>query len=137
MVTATSGAGNVESAELIAMLREVRDRVRARHPQTSAGGRRHAAARPDAAGARARRGAGQGGRHRHRESAARAALVNSLVQAWKRMVARVLDWHVREQVEFNRKAVACIDAALEAMNDTNRAHCASSAGPDRGWPARS
>ena len=30
-------------------------------------------------------------------------VVNSLVQGWKRFVARVLDWHVREQVEFNRK----------------------------------
>ena len=48
-------------------------------------------------------------------------VVNSLVQAWKRLVARVLDWHVREQVEFNRKSVTCIDAALEAMNDFNRA----------------
>jgi O-antigen chain-terminating methyltransferase len=33
----------------------------------------------------------------------------------------VLDWHVREQVEFNRKSMACIDAALEAMADFNRA----------------
>ena len=48
-------------------------------------------------------------------------VVNSLVQAWKRMVARVLDWHVREQVEFNRKSMACIDAALEAMVEYNRA----------------
>ena len=29
-------------------------------------------------------------------------LLNAVVQAWKRLVARVLDWHVREQVEFNR-----------------------------------
>src|SRR5436309_14153432 len=48
-------------------------------------------------------------------------VVNSLVQAWKRFVARVLDWHVREQVEFNRKSMACIDAAIEAMTDYNRA----------------
>jgi 2-polyprenyl-3-methyl-5-hydroxy-6-metoxy-1,4-benzoquinol methylase len=48
-------------------------------------------------------------------------VLNSLVQAWKRLVARVLDWHVREQVEFNRKSMACIDAALEAMADFNRA----------------
>jgi O-antigen chain-terminating methyltransferase len=47
--------------------------------------------------------------------------INSLVQAWKRLVSRVLDWHVREQVEFNRKSVACIDAAIESMNDFNRA----------------
>ena len=48
-------------------------------------------------------------------------LVNALVQAWKRLVARVLDWHVREQVEFNRKVVACVDAAIEALNEINRA----------------
>ena len=47
--------------------------------------------------------------------------INSLVQAWKRFVARVLDWHVREQVEFNRKSVACVDAAIEAFNEINRA----------------
>src|SRR4051794_41556736 len=48
-------------------------------------------------------------------------VVNSLVQAWKRMIARILDWHVRDQVEFNRKAMTCIDAALEAMVEYNRA----------------
>jgi O-antigen chain-terminating methyltransferase len=47
--------------------------------------------------------------------------VNALVQGWKKLVARVLDWHVREQVEFNRKTVACVDAALEALNENNRA----------------
>ena len=51
----------------------------------------------------------------------RGGLVNALVQGWKRLVARVLDWHVREQVEFNRKIVACIDSALEALTDSNRA----------------
>src|SRR4051794_3644433 len=48
-------------------------------------------------------------------------IANSLGQAWKRFVARVLDWHVREQVEFNRKTIECVDAALEAMVETNRA----------------
>jgi hypothetical protein len=36
----------VESAELIAILREVRERVRARNPETAAGGTDIAAARP-------------------------------------------------------------------------------------------
>jgi O-antigen chain-terminating methyltransferase len=36
-------------------------------------------------------------------------------------VARVLDWHVREQVEFNRQVLACVDAAIEALNEDNRA----------------
>src|SRR4051812_3171237 len=47
--------------------------------------------------------------------------INSLVQAWKRFVSRVLDWHVREQVEFNRKSVACVDAAIESFSEINRA----------------
>jgi O-antigen chain-terminating methyltransferase len=33
----------------------------------------------------------------------------------------VLDWHVREQVVFNRKIVECVDAAIEALNENNRA----------------
>ncbi len=47
-------------------------------------------------------------------------LVNRLVQVWKRLVARALDWHVREQVEFNRNMVACIDATIEVLNDLGR-----------------
>jgi O-antigen chain-terminating methyltransferase len=47
-------------------------------------------------------------------------VINNIIQSLKRLVARALDWHVREQVEFNRAVVTCIDAALEALNDTNR-----------------
>jgi O-antigen chain-terminating methyltransferase len=109
----------VESAELIAILQEVRDRVRARNPQTAAGvniplpdllplvhARDAALGKVAAIGTVNPRAGG---------------VVNSLVQGWKKLVARVLDWHVREQVEFNRKVMTCIDTALEALNDTNRA----------------
>jgi O-antigen chain-terminating methyltransferase len=113
----------VESGELIAILNEVRDRVRGRHPQTSAGtpdipltdltplvhARDAALGKVAAIGSVNPRAGG---------------LVNTLVQTWKRFVARVLDWHVREQVEFNRKMVVCVDAALEALNDNNRAMAA-------------
>src|SRR5262245_8511159 len=51
----------------------------------------------------------------------RGGPMNALVQAWKRLVSRILDWHVREQVEFNRNAVACIDALIEALNQSNAA----------------
>jgi 2-polyprenyl-3-methyl-5-hydroxy-6-metoxy-1,4-benzoquinol methylase len=110
----------VESAELVALLHEVRDRVRARNPETAAGGVEIpladlmplSHARDAALGKVAAIGT---------VNPRSGGVVNSLVQAWKRFVARVLDWHVREQVEFNRKSVACIDAALEAMNDFNRA----------------
>ena len=110
----------MESAELIALLHEVRDRVRARNPETSAGGVE--VALPDLMPLAHARDAALGkvaaiGTVNPRPG----GVVNSLVQAWKRMVSRVLDWHVREQVEFNRKSVACIDAAIEVLNDFNRA----------------
>lgn len=45
---------------------------------------------------------------------------NSLAQAVKRLIARALDWHIREQVEFNRAAMACVQATLDALTETNR-----------------
>jgi len=102
------------------MLQAVRDRVRARNPQTAAGSvdipladvtpLLHA--RDAALGKVAAIGS---------VNPRRGGPVNALVQGWKKLVARALDWHVREQVEFNRKIVACVDAAMEALNDNNRA----------------
>jgi O-antigen chain-terminating methyltransferase len=110
----------VESAELIALLHEVRDRVRARNPETAAGGVEIAL--PDLMPLAHARDAALGKVAAIGTVNPRAGgVVNLLVQAWKRMISRVLDWHVREQVEFNRKSMACIDAALEAMTDFNRA----------------
>jgi 2-polyprenyl-3-methyl-5-hydroxy-6-metoxy-1,4-benzoquinol methylase len=110
----------VESAELIAILREVRERVRARNPETSAGGLD--VALPDLLPLVHARDAALGkvaaiGTVNPRSG----GLLNSIVQAWKRFVARVLDWHVREQVEFNRKIVAYADAAMEVQRESNRA----------------
>jgi len=110
----------VESAELIAMLQAVRDRVRARNPQTATGAVEvplsdlspllHA--RDAALGKVAAIGS---------VNPRRGGPMNALVQGWKKLVARVLDWHVREQVEFNRKMVDCVDAAMDALNENNRA----------------
>jgi O-antigen chain-terminating methyltransferase len=109
----------VESAELIAILREVRERVRARNPETAAATGIALAdlmplvhARDAALGKVAAIGT---------VNPRPGGLVNSVVQGWKKFVARVLDWHVREQVEFNRKIVACFDGTIEALTDTNRA----------------
>lgn len=110
----------MESAELVSMLRAVRDRVRARHPDTAAGGVEVpladlmplVQARDAALGKVAAIGT---------VNPRRGGPLNALVQGWKRLVARALDWHVREQVEFNRHAVASVDAAIEALNDVNRA----------------
>jgi O-antigen chain-terminating methyltransferase len=48
-------------------------------------------------------------------------LKNSIAQGFKKLIARMLDWHVREQVEFNRATMACVQAGLEAMADMSRA----------------
>ena len=109
----------MESAELIAILREVRERVRGRNPRTSAGAE---IALPDLLPLVHARDAALGkvaaiGSVNPRSG----GLVNALVQTWKRLVARVLDWHVREQVEFNRKIVAYADAVLEVQRESNQA----------------
>jgi 2-polyprenyl-3-methyl-5-hydroxy-6-metoxy-1,4-benzoquinol methylase len=109
----------VESAELIAILREVRERVRARNPETSAGA---GIPLPDLMPLVHARDAALGkvaaiGTVNPRPG----GIVNTLVQTWKRFVARVLDWHVREQVEFNRKMVDCIDSIAEALAETRHA----------------
>ena len=103
----------MESAELIAILREVRERVREQRPEgvpvADLMGLVHA--RDSALGKVAAIGT---------VNPRSGGLSNSVVQAWKRLVARVLDWHVREQVEFNRQVLACVDAAIEALNEDNR-----------------
>ena len=107
----------MESAELIAILREVRERAQARHPETAGADvplldlMPLARARDAALGKVAAIGT---------VNPRAGGLVNSLVQAWKRLVSRALDWHVREQVEFNRKTVASIDAVIDALNENNR-----------------
>jgi O-antigen chain-terminating methyltransferase len=47
-------------------------------------------------------------------------LKNSIIQRFKRLAARALDWHVREQVEFNRATMACVQATIEAMGELSR-----------------
>jgi len=50
----------------------------------------------------------------------RGGVVNAVVQRVKRMISRGLNWHVREQVEFNRATMACVQATLEALTDVSR-----------------
>jgi SAM-dependent methyltransferase len=54
-------------------------------------------------------------------------LRNSIAQGFKKLIARMLDWHVREQVEFNRAAMACVQTGLEAMADVSRGMAALAA----------
>jgi len=107
----------VESAELVAILRAVREQVRARHPETAAADiplpslMALVHARDSALGKVAAIGS---------VNPRKGGPLNTLVQGWKRLVSRALDWHVREQVEFNRKTVACMDAVIEALTENNR-----------------
>jgi O-antigen chain-terminating methyltransferase len=110
-----------ESAdELGVLIREIQDRVRARHPN----GAGEAAEIPladlmpllharDAAEAKVASIGSVNPRP--------PGLKNSIAQWLKRLVARALDWHVREQVEFNRAVIGCVQATLEALTAQNRA----------------
>jgi 2-polyprenyl-3-methyl-5-hydroxy-6-metoxy-1,4-benzoquinol methylase len=105
--------------ELAAVLAEIRQRVRARHPNGLAPGD---VPLPDLAPLLHARDAAEGkvasiGMVNPRPP----GLGNSLAQTVKRLVARALNWHVREQVEFNRAVMSCVQATIEALSDSNRA----------------
>lgn len=107
-----------KAEELAALLREVRARVRERYPEGAPDGVPLVDLMPvvharDAAQAKVAAIGSVNPR--------RGGPLNNAIQWLKRMVARSLDWHVREQVAFNREAVASINAAIEALNDVNRA----------------
>lgn len=111
--------------ELAAVLAEIRQRVRARNPNGTVSGDIPLA---DLTALLHARDAAEGkvasiGTVNPRPSGP----LNSIVQRLKRLVARALDWHVREQVEFNRAMVACVQSTIEALNDANRAVVALSA----------
>ncbi len=106
--------------ELTAAIQEVRDRVRARYPEGSLG--LNGVAAPDLLPLV----------HARDVAEAKVAAIgtvnprppglkNSIAQFFKKAVARALDWHVREQVEFNRAAMACVHASIEALADNGRA----------------
>ena len=105
--------------QLAAMIEEIRGRVRAQHPSGMVAGgvpvpdllpllhaRDAAEAKVAAIGTVNPRPPG---------------LVNSTAQFFKRLVSRALDWHVREQVEFNRAVMSCVQSTLDTLSETNRA----------------
>jgi O-antigen chain-terminating methyltransferase len=102
--------------ELAAILEQIRDRVRERHASGSSIG-----PLPDLLPILHARDAAQGkvasiGRVNPRAG----GIVNNLIQGIKQLVARALDWHVREQVEFNQAAVTALEAILQALEENNR-----------------
>ncbi len=50
----------------------------------------------------------------------RGGVVNNTIQFVKRNVARSLNWFVRDQIVFNRGALACVEALVESVNELNR-----------------
>ena len=111
--------------ELAAVLAEIRQRVRARNPNGTVSGD---IPLPDLTPLLHARDAAEGKVASIGSVNPRApGLVNSTIQRVKRLVARALDWHIREQVEFNRAIVACVQSTIEALNDNNHAMIALSA----------
>jgi O-antigen chain-terminating methyltransferase len=119
----------VETTELISILREVQERVRARYPETAPGS--PGIPLPDLEPlVRARDAALAKVAAIGTVNPRRGGPLNTLVQGCKRLAARVLDWHVREQVLFNRKLVEALDATIEALAESNRALAAVKAETD-------
>ena len=105
--------------ELAAVIAEIRQRVRSRNPNGVASGN---IPLPDLTPLLHARDAAEAkvasiGTVNPR----RGGLKNSIIQRAKRMVARALDWHVREQVEFNRGVMACVQSTVEALNECKQA----------------
>jgi 2-polyprenyl-3-methyl-5-hydroxy-6-metoxy-1,4-benzoquinol methylase len=116
----------VQDDELTAAIHAVRDRVRARHPEGSLG--LEGVAAPDLSPLVHARDAAEAkvaaiGTVNPRPP----GLKNSIAQFLKKRIARALDWHVREQVEFNRAAMQCVQASIDALADTGRALAALAA----------
>ena len=106
--------------ELTAAIQEVRNRARARHPEGSLG--LNGLAAPDLMPLVHARDAAEAKVAAIGTVNPRApGLKNSIVQFVKKNIARAMDWHVREQVEFNRATMACVHAAIEALADATRA----------------
>lgn len=116
-MAAAGSSSDPKLAELTAMIRGIQERVRAEHPQGEAHGVRLIDLTPVI---RARDAAEGKVAAIGTVNPRPPGLVNDIAQSLKRFVSRALNWHVREQIEFNRAALRCIEALTEALNDANR-----------------
>jgi O-antigen chain-terminating methyltransferase len=106
--------------DLKQIIREIQERVRAAHPSGAVDG--SGMALPDLMPIVHARDAAQAkvaaiGTVNPR----RAGILNTIAQAAKKAVARMLAWHVREQVQFNQAMVGSLEAILETLDANNRA----------------
>jgi O-antigen chain-terminating methyltransferase len=113
-------ANDFKTEELTAAVRAIQERARARHPSGALGvggivvpdlmpvlhARDAADSKVAAIGTVNPRAGG---------------IANAIIQKIKKLISRALDWHVREQVEFNRASMQCIQTLLEALEQNNRA----------------
>lgn len=116
--TAPPGTLDQRARELADTVREIQERVRARHPQGQLDGLSvplpyllpilHA--RDAAEGKVASIGS---------VNPRPPGLVNNLIQSVKRSISRALGWFVRDQVEFNQAVITYMQASLDAMNEAN------------------
>jgi len=118
-VAAEQNNDTLKTEELAELVREIRERVRARHPSPSDGNIPFAGAdlmplvhARDAAESKVASIGSVNPR--------RGGPLNALIQAVKRAIARVLNWFVRDQVVFNREVMGCVEATLDALNEINR-----------------
>ena len=110
---------DAKTEELAAIIRSIEERVRAQHPsgQISSLGvplpdlmpvvhaRDAAEAKVASIGTVNPRPGGVG---------------NSAIQFTKRQIARALGWFVRDQVQFNRALLGCVESLLTALGEANR-----------------
>ena len=110
-------------AELAALVDAVKERVRAQYPDSTRNGPSGAicVGLPDLAPlARARDAAAGKMAAIGTVNPRPGGLVNNSIQKVKGMVARSLNWFVRDQVVFNRQVIACLETCLETLADVNR-----------------
>jgi O-antigen chain-terminating methyltransferase len=114
-------------AELRSLVEAIRDRVRAQYPETSAvvdsgGPEPIRVPFADLMPIVHARDAAQAKMASIGQVNPRAGgLINGLIQTVKQLIARSLNWLVRDQIVFNRGALACVEATVESLNDLNRA----------------
>ena len=114
-----------KAEQLAAMVEEIRARVRAQHPTGPVAG---GIALPDLMPLLHARDAAEAkvaaiGTVNPRPP----GLINSTAQFFKKLIGRALDWHVREQVEFNRAAISAIQATLDLFDENKTALAALAA----------
>ncbi len=109
---------NANQQELAEMVKRIRERVRQQYPQGEQPGLRLPNLMPVV---HARDLAESKVAAIGRVNPRPGGPLNQIIQKVKRLVARALDWHVRDQIDFNRGTIRSIEALLEAMTEGNRA----------------